>query len=86
MNRRDGQHEGAAPATAAEFTTRHYTPMEVAEMWGLAPSKVREIFEDEPGVLVISAPPRPGKHQRYRTLRIPEPVLERVHRRLSKAG
>ncbi len=32
---------------------RHYAVTEIAEMWNLSPDKVRELFENEPGVLVI---------------------------------
>ncbi len=61
---------------------RHYAVIEVAEMWHLSPDKVREIFEREPGVLVIGDP-NPRHKRRYRTLRIPQSVITRVHTRLS---
>ena len=61
---------------------RHYAVTEIAEMWSLSPDKVRELFEKEPGVLVIGE--RSPRHKRrYVTLRIPQTVLERVHSRLS---
>jgi hypothetical protein len=61
---------------------RHYAVAEIAEMWNLSADKVREFFENEPGVLVIGE--RSSRHKRrYVTLRIPLSVLERVHRRLS---
>ena len=61
---------------------RHYSVAEIAEMWSLSPDKVRELFESEPGVLVIGE--RSPRHKRrYVTLRVPQTVLERVHSRLS---
>jgi len=65
---------------------RHYAVAEIAELWNLSADKVRELFENEPGVLVIGE--RSPRHKRrYVTLRIPEKVLERVHHRLSsKSG
>lgn len=61
---------------------RHYAVAEIAEKWNLSGDKVRELFENEPGVLVIGE--RSPRHKRrYVTLRIPQTVLERVHRRLS---
>jgi hypothetical protein len=61
---------------------RHYAVTEIAEMWNLSPDKVRELFEKEPGVLVLGE--RSPRHKRrYVTLRIPKTVLERVHSRLS---
>ncbi len=35
---------------------RHYAVDEVADMWHLSPDKVRDLFEHEPGVLVIGDP------------------------------
>jgi hypothetical protein len=67
---------------ASVHIERHYAVTEIAEMWNLSPDKVRELFEDEPGVLVIGD--RSPRHKRrYVTLRIPHSVLQRVHRRLS---
>src|SRR5258708_1952920 len=56
---------------------RHYSVTEVARLWNLSRDSVRRIFRREPGVLVIG--------DRYITLRIPESVLQRVHRRLRNA-
>lgn len=66
------------------FAERHYSVQEVAEMWDLSPDAVRRIFSREPGVLVLESQTAPGK-RRYRVLRIPESVAERVHRRCSNA-
>ena len=63
---------------------RHYTPMEIGELWNLSADCVRKMFEHEPGVLVIGNPQLRRGRRSYTTLRIPQSVLERVHRRLSK--
>jgi hypothetical protein len=60
----------------------NYTVQELAKLWQFSPDKVRELFENEPGVLKIKNPPKKGKRA-YTTLRIPESVAERVRRRLS---
>jgi hypothetical protein len=61
---------------------RHFTPQELAESWSVSVQTIREIFEREEGVLKIG---RDGTRtrRRYKTLRIPESVAERVHTRLS---
>lgn len=61
---------------------RHYAVTEIAEMWNLSPDKVRDLFQHEPGVLVLGERDRRRK-RRYITLRIPQSVVERVHTRLS---
>jgi hypothetical protein len=63
-------------------TERHYSLDELARLWNLSADTVRRLFEREPGVLVIERA-RSRDSRRYRTLRIPESVAERVHRRLS---
>jgi hypothetical protein len=64
---------------------RHYTPTEIAEIWNLSTDTVRKLFENEPGVLVLGDDKhRHRRRRRYRTLRIPEDVLERVHKRLTR--
>jgi hypothetical protein len=74
----------AAPLPA--FAEKHYSAQEVAELWGLSVDYVRRLFESVPGVLVLQAPRAYGRRRRYRTLRIPESVIERVHRRLALKG
>ena len=55
---------------------RHYTVTEIAELWRVSTDTVRRLFEDEPGVIVISNS-KPGKRPR-RTLRIPQSVADRL--------
>ena len=71
---------------SSAHSERHYAVVEIAQLWNLSTDKVRELFENEPGVLVIGE--RSPRHKRrYVTLRIPQTVVERVHRRLSsKSG
>jgi hypothetical protein len=60
----------------------HFTPQELAELWNVSVQTIREIFQREEGVLKIG---REGtrSRRRYKTLRIPESVAERVQMRLS---
>jgi len=72
------------PAEVPRFAIRHYTVAEIAALWSLSDDAVRKIFEKEPGVLVIGETHPTLRKRRYTTLRIPQDVVERVHRRLSK--
>jgi hypothetical protein len=74
----------SAKSGAPRFAVRHYTVGEVADLWRLSEDCVRRIFEREPGVLVLGDAKPTRYKRRYRTLRIPEFVLDRVHRRLSQ--
>jgi len=69
----------------AAHVERHYAVVEIAALWNLSSDKVRELFEEEPGVLVIRDRNPRGK-RRYRTLRIPQTVVDRVHTRLTLKG
>jgi len=68
-----------APAPAE----RHYTPSEVAALWCLNVETIRKLFQDEPGVVVFQAPVKKGRRP-YKTIRIPQSVLERVYKRLQR--
>ena len=61
---------------------RHYRPDELSETWGLSVKVIREIFSAEPGVLKVDRPERRNKRG-YCTMRIPESVVVRVHKRLT---
>lgn len=64
---------------------KHYSVIEIAKLWALSEKTVRRIFEQEPGVIHWSR--EETVHKRgYRTLRVPETVVHRVHRRLCKAS
>ena len=64
---------------------RHYCVTEVAQLWGLSERTIRRIFSNEPGVFRWESSETRFKRA-YTTLRIPESVVQRVHRKLRKAG
>jgi hypothetical protein len=75
----DSGYSAEAPGPAE----RHYTPSEVAELWQFNVETIRQLFQDEPGVVVLQAPVKKGRRP-YKTIRIPQSVLERVHKRLQR--
>jgi transcriptional regulator GlxA family with amidase domain len=91
MNGVDCSFASSTPETLSDQSVndkaveRHYSAEEIGRLWGLSPRTVRRMFEKEPGILVFG---NMGsmKKRRYLTLRIPESVLVRVHRRLRKAS
>ena len=84
MRDRHASVMGSVPAsTLPSFAERHYAVSEIAELWNLSSDAVRKLFQDEPGVLVLGGQAEPHK-RRYTTLRVPESVLQRVHRRMTK--
>jgi hypothetical protein len=67
---------------AVSVGEKHFTPQELAEAWGVSAETIRVIFREEPGVLKIGK--TGGRYKRgYVTLRIPNEVAERVHKRLA---
>jgi hypothetical protein len=71
-----------AAAEVAHAPGSHYSPQELAALWGLSPDTIRELFENEPDVLVVGHSGNRRKRG-YHTLRIPEAVAARVQKRLS---
>ena len=67
-------------AQQSSFTEQHFTIAELAAMWNLSQDVIRRLFEKEPGVMIIETTKR--YKRRYRTLRIPESVVQRVHRKM----
>jgi transcriptional regulator GlxA family with amidase domain len=61
---------------------RHFSVEELSELWAMSDDFVRRLFLKEPGVVVFWRQ-QPGRRV-YRTLRIPESVALRVHRRMQK--
>lgn len=62
---------------------RHFSPQQLGNDWGLDVESIRNIFRNEPGVIKLGE--KNPKHKRaYITLRIPESVAQRVHKRISQ--
>jgi hypothetical protein len=58
---------------------------ELGQLWGLSEKTIRRMFADEPGVVKWGY--EEGRFKgAYMTLRIPESVVQRVHRRLRQVG
>jgi hypothetical protein len=83
MSRTGSPRLAAVEPPAPAFAEKHYSAAEIAELWGLSVDSVRRIFAREPGVLMIRNDGRRVGKRNYVTLRIPAPVAERVHRRMS---
>ena len=56
---------------------KHYRPSDLAELTGLSADTIRDLFRDEPGVLVINRIEEIHK-RRYASMCIPVSVAERV--------
>lgn len=69
------------PKTTADYQ-KVYTVDEVAEMTGFHRDTVTKLFENEPGVIILNRPTKMNK-RRYRSIRIPPPVYERVVKKIS---
>jgi hypothetical protein len=74
------REEKPTSTIAERFAETHYTPTQLAKVWGVDPETIRNLFRNEIGVLKIQN--NNGKRA-YVTLRIPESVAVRVHRKLS---
>lgn len=79
------EESSASDQPTSLSSERHYSVSEISKMWSLSERTVKRMFQDEPGVI------RWGREERlhkrgYWTIRVPESVLERVHRRLRKTG
>lgn len=76
---------GTEPRTVAPVTAleRHYTVVQVAEMWSWGETKVLEVFRHEPGVLQSQLRTLRPRRRQCVKLSIPESVLLRVHARMS---
>jgi hypothetical protein len=61
----------------------YFTPQAIAALWHVSVDTIVRIFEREAVVLILETG---GIKRRYRTIRIPAAVLERVRTRLTSRG
>jgi hypothetical protein len=66
------------------FEERHFTIRELSKMWRFSEEFVRQIVKDEPGVTEWVRQ-QPGR-RRYRVLRVPQSVAERLYHLLLLGG
>jgi hypothetical protein len=57
--------------------TADYSALELAEVWNVSDDYIRELFKDEPDVLIY------GRSMKRRTMRIPVFVAKRVRQRIA---
>lgn len=73
----------------ALYEEHHFRATELAELWGLSPALIRQLFQNEQGVIRIGLPSRrDGRELKrsYFSIRIPATVAERVHARITSAA
>ena len=86
--RRPQPSSTAQPAHGPDLATafeRHYSVKELASFWNLSDRTIRRMFVGEPGVVEWGESERKRKRA-YKTLRIPESVARRVHRKLRRVS
>ena len=81
----DGTASGDSSIPIDLSLEQHYSVSELAAMWALSERTIRRMFEDEPDVFKYGQGERRFKRG-YTTLRIPESVVLRVHRKQRKAS
>lgn len=69
---------------AVDISEKHFTVAELAENWNVHPNTVRKVFDRVPDVVTITLPSK--NKRRYRAIRIPHSVAERVYRGLRGLG
>ena len=74
----------AKPAAHSISEEKHYTPKELAALWGFSPATIRNLVRDEPGVLRLEGMGRAHGRRSYTTFSIPESVALRLHERLAQ--
>lgn len=74
-------NEEAPRPFGIQAVERHYTVAQLSKMWVFSESTIRRLFSKEPGVIKLAHQPT-RKRRGYTSMRIPERIAQRVHRRL----
>ena len=80
--RRPASDEVASRFANDISTGKHYLPRELAKMWHVSITTIYEWFDQEPDVVAWGNRTDTRHRRRYRSMRIPEAVAVRVHRRM----
>ena len=72
--------------TLVKADERHFTVQQIAEAWQFDEKTVRDLFRGEEGVIRLGNPTSTSRKRAYSTMRIPESVRQRVHRRMQVKG
>lgn len=62
----------------------HYTPKQLAKLWGVSVQTIIRRFENEPGVIILGSATETRFTRKYRTMRIPASVAAVVHQRFTR--
>ena len=62
----------------------HFTPKQLAQLWGFNCTTITRMFVDEPGVLKFGKQGRRDGKRDYVSLRIPASIAQRVHERKAR--
>ncbi len=76
-----GPHELPQKSLGTQAIEPHYRVSHLSKLWDFSESTIRRLFMKEPGVIKITHEPT-RRRRGYTSLRIPERVAQRVHRRL----
>ena len=69
------------PSAESLAFEQHFSPKQLAALWGYSPPFIRDTFRDEQGVIKVDRPEEMHKRS-YCSMRIPKSVAHRVHCRL----
>jgi len=79
MTRRAVEQATPVPSLMEE---QHYSPAELAALWGFSTTTIRRLIADEPDVLRLQGMGATSGKRPYTTYSVPASVASRLHQRL----